>query len=397
MFRHGIHTALLIALLFGSSLFGAPIEPDAVQPIDVKEMLPAAPWPTADVPWQQAVTRSTTILRAKAKDAGVVTKRWAAHMSTTMNVGDEVIEGGGTVVDAQRRQVFSVVEVLAGKHDGKELTLTYGYVEKSDCFPGPETQSPVPIHADVLLLLDSKGRLVKVAVDTDTNRKNLAAHAGTDENGLVTLRGTVIEKPWTKSLESWNAGGSEYYVLDVGDVELPPGRRSAKEGVILRPSKAVPFEQFHKYKGKRVVVSGKFVDAKPYTPADPAEQIPMEPDVLDGPDGKPILGPAKPARRGSGFEVHKIQLAKRPLRPTDAVPIGVLGTFLGKVAAGRLRDARELVHNVPSNTATQSRTVGRAPTEQHYSNLANSVRSVTRRALAVAWTFPPYRASACLA
>ena len=79
-------------------------------------------------------------------------------MSTTMNVGDEVIEGGGTVVHAQRRQVFSVVEVLAGKHDGKELTLTYGYVEESDCFPGPKAQSPVPSRADVLLLLDAEGR-----------------------------------------------------------------------------------------------------------------------------------------------------------------------------------------------------------------------------------------------
>ena len=176
MFQYAIRAALMIALLSGSSLLGAPKETDADQPVDMDEMFLPSPaaWPTSDVSWRQAVTRSVTVLRAKAKDAGEITKRSAAHMSTTMNVGDEVIEGGGTVVHAQRRQVFSVVEVLAGKHDGKELTLTYGYVEESDCFPGPKTQSPVPNRVGVLLLLDAEGRLVKVAADTDTNRKVLA-------------------------------------------------------------------------------------------------------------------------------------------------------------------------------------------------------------------------------
>jgi len=175
MFQYAIRAALMIALLFGSSLLGAPKETDADQPVDIDEMLLAAPWPTSDVPWRQAVSQSVTVLRAKAKDAGEITKRSAAHMSTTMNVGDDVIEGGGTVARAQRRQVFFVVEVLAGKHDGKELTLTYGYVEKSDCFPGPKTPSPVPSRVGVLLLLNAKGRLVKVAADTDANRKALAA------------------------------------------------------------------------------------------------------------------------------------------------------------------------------------------------------------------------------
>ena len=79
MFRQKIRGAALIALLLGSGLFGAPPEPDAGRPIDHMKMLPAAPWPTSDVFWKKAVTRSATILRAKAKDAGVVTKRSAAH------------------------------------------------------------------------------------------------------------------------------------------------------------------------------------------------------------------------------------------------------------------------------------------------------------------------------
>ena len=33
------------------------------------------------------------------------------------------------------------------------------------------------------------------------------------EADTVVLEGTVIRKPWTKTGESWNAGGSHYFVL----------------------------------------------------------------------------------------------------------------------------------------------------------------------------------------
>ncbi|MBU0717867.1 MAG: hypothetical protein KJ749_06420 [Planctomycetes bacterium] len=44
--------------------------------------------------------------------------------------------------------------------------------------------------------------------------------SATGEQGRsrVILRGTVIRKEWTKTYESWNTDGSEYYILDVGDV-----------------------------------------------------------------------------------------------------------------------------------------------------------------------------------
>jgi len=114
---------------------------------------------------------------------------------------------------------------------------------------------------------------------------------------IATLHGTVIRKPWTKTLESWHAGGGEYYVLDVGRAALPAGRRSAKEGVILRPSQAVPADALEKHKARRVVVEGLFVEPRPYTPPpDSAEQRPA---------GK------EPILRGGGFQAYAIRPADR--------------------------------------------------------------------------------------
>jgi hypothetical protein len=109
----------------------------------------------------------------------------------------------------------------------------------------------------------------------------------------VKLTGVVIRKPWNQSYESWNAGGSDYFVLDVGDAEI--AEPSAEEGVILRGSDAVDWESFADYEGQRVQVEGYFIAAKPYVPQSPMEQYPM------GMDGKPLP-------RGSGFQVHAIQL-----------------------------------------------------------------------------------------
>ncbi len=114
------------------------------------------------------------------------------------------------------------------------------------------------------------------------------------EADYVTLEGTVIRKPWCKSLESWNAGGSEYYVLDVGDTLV---RRSAKEGVILRPSERVPFEVFESYRDRCVRVKGQYVQAKAYTPSSEGEQCPMD-------------HTGAPMARGSGFVAYEITVVE---------------------------------------------------------------------------------------
>lgn len=110
--------------------------------------------------------------------------------------------------------------------------------------------------------------------------------------GQASLSGTVLQKPWSKSFESWNAGGSEYYVLDVGDA--PVKQRSAKEGVILRPSDAISMDDLKALVGKNVEVSGVYVEAKPYKPSQPTEQYPVD---IDG----------KPVPRGSGFQVLSVK------------------------------------------------------------------------------------------
>lgn len=114
----------------------------------------------------------------------------------------------------------------------------------------------------------------------------------------VTLEGTVIRKPWTKTLDSWNAGGSDYYVLDVGDTPVP--HRSAKDGVILRPSEGVPFRTFHEFNSARVVVEGRFVEGSPWTP--PPGDTGQHPVAVTN----PLTGAPEPILRGSGFQVLKI-------------------------------------------------------------------------------------------
>lgn len=116
------------------------------------------------------------------------------------------------------------------------------------------------------------------------------------DQSLVTLEGKIIKKPWTQSLESWVAGGSDYYVLDVGNQKIE--KRTAAEGVILRGSPEISVESFAKYVGKRVRIQGKYINSKPYSPKNPMESYPTD---FNG----------KPLPRGGGFQVKSITEIKR--------------------------------------------------------------------------------------
>lgn len=117
---------------------------------------------------------------------------------------------------------------------------------------------------------------------------------------LLTLKGTVIRKPWAKSYESWNAGGSEYYVLSLQDSQLPPGMRTAKEGVILRETAYVSKDDMARFVGQLVLCEGKFVEAKSISEDDYYRS--QNPSANKDPvTGKLIL-----PKRGGGFEVHAI-------------------------------------------------------------------------------------------
>jgi hypothetical protein len=116
----------------------------------------------------------------------------------------------------------------------------------------------------------------------------------------ATLTGVVIRKEWSKSYESWNAGGSEYYVLKVDDAALPLVRRTAREGVILRPSKRIACERFAELVGKTVECQGKFVDGRPHLPPrNSMEQMPS-------PALNPFTGKTDYPVAGCGFEVSEV-------------------------------------------------------------------------------------------
>lgn len=135
-----------------------------------------------------------------------------------------------------------------------------------------------------------------VALACGCQSQRTARHA----TPLDSLTGIIIRKGWTKSRESWNAGGSEYYVLKVEDSALPSDKRTAKEGVILRPSKAIPFEHFTNFVGQSVRCKGEFLAGKPYIPPeDSAEQVPSPVENLLGEVEHPI--------RGRGFKVYAIK------------------------------------------------------------------------------------------
>ncbi|NEP90516.1 MAG: hypothetical protein F6K18_28915 [Okeania sp. SIO2C2] len=112
-------------------------------------------------------------------------------------------------------------------------------------------------------------------------------------NSLIYLTGTVIEKPWSKSAESWIAGNSNYYVLDLGDLKIE--KLSAEEAVILPASEAIAFETFAEYVEKTVEAKGEYVDSKPYQPKSAYESYPM------GMDGRALP-------RGAGFKVYEIRV-----------------------------------------------------------------------------------------
>ena len=112
----------------------------------------------------------------------------------------------------------------------------------------------------------------------------------------VFLTGKIIEKPGSKTSESWIAGGGNYYVLDVGELDIE--KRSAQEGVILRPSDEVAFEYLTKYVGEEVEIKGEYIDGKPYQPKSAYESYPM------GMDGRPLP-------IGEGFKVYEIQVLSK--------------------------------------------------------------------------------------
>ena len=106
------------------------------------------------------------------------------------------------------------------------------------------------------------------------------------------ISGSILLKPWSKTQESWIAGGGEYFVLDVGGADIV--EYSAEEGVIIRFEEDVIEGGFKLLVGKKVELTGNFIPNKP-TKVDPFSQYPV--DV----HGDPLSS-------GAGFNVHSFRL-----------------------------------------------------------------------------------------
>ena len=133
---------------------------------------PSGKWPGSRSSLQALAPVTTTVLAAVTKGKAEITSRNATHMSTRMTLGKgEVIEGGGFVFFAQCRQKFQVLDFLHGNGKPGDRVLEYGIVEKTEGFPLPGVQEPLPAGVKVLLLMGEQENLLKALPDTHENRK----------------------------------------------------------------------------------------------------------------------------------------------------------------------------------------------------------------------------------
>lgn len=77
--------------------------------------------------------------------------------------------------------------------------------------------------------------------------------------------GVIIHKFWSKSVESYNAGGSDYFVLCNSDQI----KRLPKNGItcsgayeLLKETTEVPASVLEKYVGERVEIEGEMIEPK---------------------------------------------------------------------------------------------------------------------------------------
>jgi uncharacterized protein (TIGR03066 family) len=129
-------------------------------------------WPGARSSLQALVPETAAVVVAVAKDKAEIQSRQATHVTTQTTLGKgEVIEGGGYVFFAQCRQKFQVVEILRGQGKPGDRVLEYTYVEKTEGFPLPPVQEPIPADVQLILLMGEKGNILKALPDTQESRR----------------------------------------------------------------------------------------------------------------------------------------------------------------------------------------------------------------------------------
>lgn len=118
--------------------------------------------------------------------------------------------------------------------------------------------------------------------------------ATTDNAGTTIICGRVLSKPWSKTVESWDAGGSDYFVMAM-DPAHAQAHPEYGANIILRTPESgkVTKHEFAQWDTRHTCVRGALVHATTYVPQFDWEQYPI------GAGGQPLP-------RGSGILVAKI-------------------------------------------------------------------------------------------
>jgi hypothetical protein len=152
---------------------------------------------------------------------------------------------------------------------------------------GCETQTNTPSHSSATESSTTSSETPKQPIDPPESAESSAAVApvaapeGTNERVVATgaedelkLSGILLKKGWTKTFESWQAGGSEYYVLQAENT--PDWLRTAKEGAVLIPTEKVPATVLDKFVGRPVNVTGRYFPGTLFKAPDTRSQYPNE-------------------------------------------------------------------------------------------------------------------------
>ena len=147
----------------------------------------------------------------------------------------------------------------------------------------------LPVFLFFLIVIQSGCNVINPS--NNEGLRSVSSELGKHEK-LHKISGSILLKPWSKTQESWNAGGGEYLVLDVGGADIV--EYSADEGVIIRFGTEVSDNEFKKLVGRRVELTGNYVSKKPVQ-VDPHSQYPTD---ING----------EPLHRGSGFKVQSYRI-----------------------------------------------------------------------------------------
>jgi len=156
-------------------------------------------------------------------------------------------------------------------------------------YPFINLRKGLPVFLFFLIVIQSGCNVINPS--NSEGLRSVSSELGKYEK-LHKISGSILLKPWSKTQESWNAGGGEYLVLDVGGADIV--EYSADEGVIIRFGTEVSDNEFKKLVGRRVELTGNYVSKKPVQ-VDPHSQYPTD---ING----------EPLHRGSGFKVQSYRI-----------------------------------------------------------------------------------------